>query len=75
MDVYIIVASWGEYDDHTTMNLFACRTRDEAALLVEALNNKEEGYWEKVFRKFQTDGGYIPHDIYFYFDKIEIISI
>ena len=49
---YVIVATYGEayeeYADFTEIQLFVCHTQIEAELFIEAFNNREAPYWEKI---------------------------
>lgn len=75
MNVCVIAACWGEYDDYTTLNISACNTEDEAWLIIDALNNREDPYWGILESYFKNEYSYVPNDISFKFDKIPLLSI
>ena len=45
---YVILASWGEYDDFTEVPLFICPMQMEAEMFVDAFHQREQPYWSKI---------------------------
>jgi hypothetical protein len=72
---YVINAIWGEYDDYTRIPMFVCPMKMEVELFVEAFNNREPPYWNKVEDYFMREYGYVPHDIGFSWDEIDILTL
>ena len=75
---YVICASWGEYGDYTRIPMFVCYMQIEADMFIDALNNKEAHYWEKVTSYFAKNCGvgyHIPDDIGFGWDEIDVLTL
>lgn len=75
---YIINATWGEYDYCTRIPMFVCYMQIEADMFVDALNNKETHYWEKVTSYFAKNYGMnyrIPDDIGFSYEEIDVLTL
>ena len=74
MKSFVICGTWGEYDDFTRVPMFVCHDEDEAIMFVEALNNKEEEYFEKVIDFFEEEQ-YVSSDIYFEYHSLEVLKL
>ena len=87
---YVIYASYGEYDDYTEIPMFFCPTKMEAELFVEAFENKEQPYWQKINKFFRKWYGhennpcisdedinefYIPGDLSFGIKDVEVLTL
>lgn len=86
---YVIYASYGEYDDCAEIPMFFCTMEMEAYLFIEALENKEQPYWQKVIDFFRARAGCsnsdisdeeiekyrMPDDLGFGINKVEILSL
>ena len=78
---YVICATYGEYDDFNLIPVFVCPTAMELDLFIEALNNKEQPYWEKVvdfFAKFYptTDREHcVPEDVGFESHEVDLLTL
>ena len=85
---YLLSACYGEYDDYNELPMFVCNLEIEAHLFLEALNNKEQPYWQKVVDFFRQKGGYdktisdrkieeyyMPHDLSFKLCSLDILQL
>ena len=86
---YVIYASYGEYDDYNEIPMFFCNMEMEAHLFIEALENKEQPYWQKVIDFFRARAGCsnsnisdeeieqyrMPSDLGFGLSKVEVLSL
>ena len=87
---YVIYCNYGEYDDYVELPLFFCPIKFEADLFLEALNNKEKPYYDKViefFKKRHAIGAklceneqefadmYLPRDLGFGYHPVEVLTL
>ena len=78
---YVISATWGEYDDFTSIPLFVCMMDIERDLFMEALYKKESPYYDKVIAYFNKeypnsyDETHVPHDIGFSWNEVDILTL
>ena len=79
--VYVISATWGEYDDFTSVPLFVCAMDIERDLFLDALNKRESPYYDKVVDYFQKEypcadrDTCVPDDVGFSWKKVELLSL
>ena len=77
---YVISATWGEYDDFTSVPLFVCLMDIERDLFVDALYNKESPYYDKVVDYFNKEypncygESHVPEDIGFTCNEVDILT-
>ena len=87
---YVIYACYGEYDDYNEVPMFFCSMEMEAHLYMEALENQEQPYWQKVIDFFRKRAGCegstaisdeeiekyrMPSDLGFGLNKVEVLSL
>lgn len=72
---YLIMASYGEWDDFNRFPMFSCNSEDEACLFVDALEKHEQPYWNNVIKFFEKHFGYIPEDLGFSWETVEILTL
>lgn len=79
--VYVISATWGEYDDFTSVPLFVCVMDIERDLFLDALNKRESPYYDKVVDYFHKEypcsdrDTCVPESIGFDWKKVELLSL
>lgn len=78
---YVISVTYGEYDDFNSIPLFVCMMDVERDLFLEALNNRESPYYDKVVNYFHKEypcsdrDSCIPHDIGFDWKEVELLTL
>ena len=79
--VYVISATWGEYDDCTSVPLFVCVMDIERDLFLDALNKRESPYYDKVVDYFHKEypctdrDSCVPVGLGFDWKKVELLSL
>lgn len=77
---YVILATYGEYDDFNTIPLFVCLNTMERDLFYDALQKHEKPYFDKVIDYFHkmypnTDiENCVPCDIGFDCREVDVLT-
>ena len=78
---YVISATYGEYDDFNSIPLFVCLMDMERDLFLEALNNRESPYYDKVVDYFHKEypcserDSCVPDGIGFDWKEVELLTL
>ena len=80
MKYYLIYISYGEgfetYGWSIEIPMFVCKTQDERDLFIDALENKENPYWDKVVEKLtERDALCYIDNVTVSWNEVELLSL